>query len=192
VASGRTLYQVAGQGTQLYRAVDKAGRTVDFRFSKRRDGTAAKTFFHKAIRHEGRSPQTVTLVGYAASPRAVREMKTDDVLPRRTRLRTSKYLNNTVEQDHRGIKSRTLPMLGFKSFSAAVVTIAGVELLRLIHQAQFSLAASASKFMLRPHSRMQCSMTNRKPRRQKHVGRRGIYNKATFGDEPGSCVSLEK
>ena len=128
--------------------MDKSGQTVDFRLSKRRDVAAAKAFFRKAIRHEGRAPQTITLDGYAASHRAVREMKTDGVLPRRTRLRSSKYLNNLIEQDHRGIKSRTRPMLGFKSFSAAAVTIAGVELLRRIHKAQFSL----SRLRLQDHA----------------------------------------
>jgi len=67
-------------------------------------------------------------------------MKNDGQLPGRTRLRSSKYLNNLIEQDHRGIKSRTGPLLGFKSFSSAAITIAGVELLRRIHKAQFSLS----------------------------------------------------
>ncbi len=134
-----TYIRVRGEWTCLYRAVDKAGQTVDFRLSKRRDVEAAKAFFHKAIRHEGRPPQTITSDGYAASHRAVREMKNEGLLPRRTRLRSSKYLNNLIEQDHRGIKSRTGPMLGFKSFSSAAITIAGIELLRRIHKAQFSV-----------------------------------------------------
>jgi transposase-like protein len=134
-----TYIKVRGQWTYLYQAVEKAGQTVDFRLNKRRDVAAARAFFRKAIRHEGRPPQTITLDGYAASHRAVREMETDGVLPERTRLRSSKYLNNLIEQDHRGIKSRTRPMLGFKSLSAAAVRIAGVELLRRIHKAQFSL-----------------------------------------------------
>jgi transposase-like protein len=135
-----TYIKVRGRWTYLYRAVDKCGQTIDFRLSRTRDVSAAKAFFHKAIRHEGRPPQTITLDGYAASHRAVREMKNDGLLPGRTRLRSSKYLNNLIEQDHRGIKSRTDPMLGFKSFSLAASTIAGVELLRRIHKAQFSLS----------------------------------------------------
>lgn len=135
-----TYVKVRGEWTYLYRAVDKAGQTVDFRLSKRRDVDAAKAFFNKAIRHEGRPPRTITLDGYAASHRAVREMKNDGLLPRRTKLRSSKYLNNLIEQDHRGIKSRTNPMLGFKNFASAAITIAGVELLRRIHKAQFSFS----------------------------------------------------
>jgi transposase-like protein len=135
-----TYIKIRGQWTYLYRAVDKDGHTVDFRLSKRRDVEAAKAFFNQAIRHEGRPPQTITLDGYAASHRAVRELKKDGLLPERTRLRSSKYLNNLIEQDHRGIKCRTGPMLGFKSFSSAAIIIAEVELLRRIHKAQFSLS----------------------------------------------------
>ena len=67
---------------------------------------------------------TITLDGYAASHRAVREMRDDGLLPKRMKLRSSKYLNNLIEQDHRGIKSRTRPMLGFKSFASAANAIA--------------------------------------------------------------------
>ena len=134
-----TYIKIRGQWTYLYRAVDKSGQTIDFRLSSRRDVAAAKAFFKKAIRHEGRPPHTITLDGYAASPRAVRELRADGLLPRRTNLRSSKYLNNLIEQDHRGIKSRTRSMLGFKNFQSAAITIAGVELLRRIHKDQFAL-----------------------------------------------------
>jgi transposase-like protein len=56
-----------------------------------------------------------------------------------TRLRSSKYLNNMIEQDHRGVKSRINPMLGFKVFDRAAVTIAGVELLHRVRKGQFNL-----------------------------------------------------
>jgi len=44
-----------------------------------------------------------------------------------------------IEQDHRGVKSRINPMLGFKVFDRAAVTIAGVELLHRIRKGQFNL-----------------------------------------------------
>jgi transposase, IS6 family len=114
--------------------------TVDFRLSPRRDVAAAKAFLRKAIRGPGSGPRTVTLDGYAASHRAVREMKADGQLPRDTKLRSSKYLNNLVEQDHRGVKLWIRPMLGFKRFGTAAVTIAGTELLLRIRKGQFNLS----------------------------------------------------
>jgi transposase-like protein len=123
----------------LYRAVDREGKTVDFRLSRRRDVAAAKAFFRKAFKSQGSTPQTITLDGYAASHRAVDEMKADGQIPEGTKVRSSKYLNNLIEQDHRGVKSRLAPMLGFKGFRTAAITIAGVELLRRIHKGQFDL-----------------------------------------------------
>ena len=70
---------------------------------------------------------------------ALREMKADGERLADTKLRSSKYLNNLIEQDHRGVKLRIGPMLGFKWFRTAAVTIAGIELLRRIHKGQFNL-----------------------------------------------------
>ena len=134
-----TYLKVRGRWVYLYRAVDRDGNTVDFRLSPHRDTAAARAFFRKAIRTQGRTPVSITLDGYAASHRAVRAMQQDGLLPKPTKLRSSKYLNNLIEQDHRGIKSRTRPMLGFKNYDSAVITIAGVELLHRIRKQQFSL-----------------------------------------------------
>ena len=67
-------------------------------------------------------------------------MKVDGLLPADTKVRSSKYLNNLIEQDHRGVKLRVGPMLGFKWFRTAAIVIAGIELLRRIRKGQFSLA----------------------------------------------------
>ena len=112
---------------------------MDFRLSPKQDVAAAKAFFNKAIKNQRSAPTSITLDGYAASHRAVREMKTDGLLPEDTKLRSSKYLNNMIEQDHRGVKLRIGAMLGFKVFSNAAITIAGVELMRRIRKGQFNL-----------------------------------------------------
>jgi transposase-like protein len=134
-----TYVKIHGEWVYLYRAVDRAGNTVDFRLSPRRDVAAAKAFFRKAIKGQGSAPRSVTLDGYAASHRAIREMKADGELPADMKLRSSKYLNNLIEQDHRGVKLRIAPMLGFKRFVTAAITIAGIELLRRIRKGQFNL-----------------------------------------------------
>jgi transposase-like protein len=82
------------------------------------------------------------LDGYAASHRAVHEMKRDGLLPEDTKLRSSKYLNNLIEQDHRHIKSRINVMLGFKRFENATVIIAGIELMHRIRKGQFDVRSN--------------------------------------------------
>jgi len=125
----------------LYRAVDREGNTVDFRLSPTRDVAAAKASFRKALRTQRRAPVSITLDGYAASHRAVREMPREDDAWKHTKLRGSKYLNNPIEQGQRGIKSRTGPMLGFKDFDCAATDLAGIELLRRIRKGQFALGS---------------------------------------------------
>jgi hypothetical protein len=91
---------------------------VDFRLNAALGVAAAKVFFHKAIKGcQASGPRTVTLDGYATSHRAVREMKVE--LPVDTKVRSSTYLNNLLEQDRRDVKLRIGPMLGFKQFGTA-------------------------------------------------------------------------
>ena len=131
-----TYVKVRGEWVYLYRAVDKAGQTIDFYVSQNRDVNAAKGFLRRAMKHT-RIPTKITLDAYAASHRAVREMKEDMELPHRVRVRSSQYLNNLIEQDHRRVKQRLRPMLGFKRFDNAVITIAGIELAEKIKKGQF-------------------------------------------------------
>lgn len=134
-----TYVKMCGEWVYLSRAVDQDGQTVDFYLSKRRDVAAAKAFLKKAMKSQGQAPTIVTLDGYAASHRAVRELKEEGVLPEATTLRSSKYLNNMIEQDHRNIKGRLEPMLGLKQFANAKIVIAGIELMHRIRKGQFKL-----------------------------------------------------
>jgi transposase-like protein len=121
-----TYVKVRSEWVYLYRAVDKAGKTVDFLLSRQRDINAAKAFLRKAIKGQ-RVPAKVTLDAYAASHRAVADLKGDGELPKRVVVRSSKYLNNLIEQDHRRIKQRLRPMLGLKSFQTADIVIRGID-----------------------------------------------------------------
>jgi transposase-like protein len=134
-----TYVKIKGQWVYLYRAVDREGRTVDFRLSPRRNVAAAKAFLRKARKSQEAPPSSITLDGYAASHRAVREMQDQGELPHDAKLRSSKYLNNMIEQDHRNVKMRIGPMLGFKRFAYAATTIVGIELTHRIRKGQFLL-----------------------------------------------------
>ena len=92
----------------------------------------------------------ITLDGYATSHRAVVKLKTSGILPRRVQVRSCKYLNNVIEQDHRRIKQRIRPMLGFKRFETAVVTIRGIPVSRKIKKHQFNFRPLTGKAITAP------------------------------------------
>jgi transposase, IS6 family len=121
----------------LYRAVDGTGQTIDFMLSARRDKRAAKRFFRKALgRDNTPNPRTIVTDRLKSYPGALREMKRDRELWRFTRHRRGRWLNNRIEQDHRRIKRRTRPMLGFQSFWTARRTLAGVEAMAMLTKGQ--------------------------------------------------------
>jgi hypothetical protein len=78
-------------------------------------------------------------------PNVSTKLKTSGILPRRVQVRSCKYLNNVIEQDHRRIKQRIRPMLGFKRFETAAVTIQGNELAERIKKQQFNLKPLTGK-----------------------------------------------
>ena len=134
-----TYVKIKGRWTYLYRAVDKEGKTVDVLLRAKRDVAAAKAFFRRAFRGQGRPPHKITLDGYQASRRAAKEVLGEHPEGNRCAIRSSKYLNNLIEQDHRSIKLRLGPMLGLKRFRRAATTIAGIELMHRIRKGQFRL-----------------------------------------------------
>ena len=105
-----TYIKVGGQWKYLYRAVDKAGSTVDFLLRARRDKVAAPRYFEKAIGNNG-EPETVTIDKSGANLAALDALNAEREMP--IRIRQVKYLNNIVEQDHRAIKRIIRPMMGF-------------------------------------------------------------------------------
>jgi putative transposase len=109
-----TYIKVQGRWCYLYRAIDRFGALVDVRLSKTRDMEAAKAFFRSAKMVTGVIPARVTTDGHDSYPRAIRTELDGSV-----KHRTNQFLNNRIEQDHRGIKGRYGPMRGFKSHESA-------------------------------------------------------------------------
>jgi len=130
-----TYIKVNGVWVYLYRAVDSLGNTIEFLLRKHRDAAAAKAFFRKAFRNNG-YPEKVTIDKSGSNISALTEVNKKLSKAKKIKIRQVKYLNNIVEQDHRFIKKQTKPMLGFKSFHSARVTIAGIENIRMIQKEQ--------------------------------------------------------
>jgi transposase-like protein len=128
-----TYIRVQGRWCYLYRAIDRDGTLVDVRLSAARDVAAAETFFRPAWTATGVTPDRITTDGHDAYPRAIRNVFGDRVIHR-----TNRYLNNHLEQDHRGIKQRYRPTGGLKTFHTA---------------AQFCRVFDEVRAFLRPQSR---------------------------------------
>ncbi|OOG50389.1 IS6 family transposase [Polaromonas sp. C04] len=128
-----TCIKVSGQWKYLYRAVDRAGDTVDFLLTAKRDLAAARRFLERAISlHD--VPEKISIGKSNANTAAIESVKADagvDIL-----MRQNKYLNNIVEQDHRAIKRIIRPTLGFKSFWSARIIIVGIETMHMIRKGQ--------------------------------------------------------
>jgi transposase-like protein len=141
-----TYIKVRGQWKYLYRAIDSNGDTVEFWFSERRDLSAAKRFLRKALKRHGR-PERIVIDGSQTNREAILSCDMTDRLQDRSRrqlkpirIRQSQYLNNRIEQDHRAIKRRIRPMLGFKSANSARVILSGIEMIHMMRKGQAKYA----------------------------------------------------
>jgi putative transposase len=128
-----TYIKVKGEWNYLYRAVDRFGKTIDFLLTQQRDKKAARRFLNKAISRHG-VPDKITIDGSDANASAIESYNDDHGTS--IEIRQIKYLNNIVEQDHRGVKRVTRPMLGFKAFDAAQNTLTGIELMHMLRKGQ--------------------------------------------------------
>jgi putative transposase len=128
-----TYIRVKGEWRYLYRAMDKYGQTIDFLLTEHRDTEAALRFLKKAIHRHG-VPEKITIDGSEANEAAIKRYNEEHGTA--IEIRQIKYLNNMVEQDHRGVKRITRPMLGFKSFAAAQAILVGIELMHMLRKSQ--------------------------------------------------------
>ncbi|AZQ65616.1 IS6 family transposase (plasmid) [Flammeovirga pectinis] len=142
-----TYIKVNGVWMYLHRAVDKEGNTIDFYLSKNRDKKAALTFLRKAMGGNA-TPLKISIDKSGANISALDHLNEEYTLEGKPPIekRCSKYLNNRIEQDHRFIKKRVKPMLGFKSFDSAEHTISGIETIRMIQKNQLSDRKGMSNF----------------------------------------------
>ncbi|EIM30758.1 IS6 family transposase [Microvirga lotononidis] len=141
-----TYIKVRGRWTFLYRAIDSHGDTIEFWFSERCNLAAAKRFLNKALKRHGR-PERIVIDGSQTNREAILSCDTTDRLPDRSRrqlkpirILQNRYLNNRIEQDHRAIKRRVRPMLGFKSVDSARAILGGIEMVHMMRKGQATYA----------------------------------------------------
>jgi IS6 family transposase len=121
----------------LYRAVDSDGNTVEFMLSPGRGAVSVKRFFRKALRAKHTvAPRVINVDCNPSYPKAVSKLRKKGTLLQGCKLRPFKYLNNLIEQDHRFIKRRVNPGMGFGSFGTAWRTIQGYEATNQLRKGQ--------------------------------------------------------
>jgi transposase, IS6 family len=150
--------EAKGTWMYLYRAVDSEGNTLEFLLSPTRDAEAAERFFVKALHSSASSapeehpvqeqveeptaaadsnpttsaPRVIKVDKNETYPKAEAFLKANGTLPESVELRQVKYLDNMFEQDHRFIKRRVKPGLGFFSFETALNTLQGYEVMNMV------------------------------------------------------------
>jgi transposase-like protein len=118
-----TAVNVRGGRHYLYRAVDRYGKSVASFLCNDRSMESAQEFFLKSVVRPGVLwPRKINIDGNGATRRALRLLGDQDARWRAVEIRSRRYLNNVVEQDHRAIKQRCASMLHFKSHRSAAVT----------------------------------------------------------------------
>lgn len=132
-----TYVKVRGKWMYLYRAVDSSGQTLDFLLNQTRSKRAAKRFFRKVLgQPHVTKPRVITVDGNGAYPPSIADLKEEKLLNKQVQYRSNKYLNNRIEQDHRFIKRRVKPGLGFASYQTAWRTLQGYEALNILRKGQ--------------------------------------------------------
>ena len=133
---GETYLKVGGQSRYLYRAVDKAGQTIDLQ------GLPEKINLHKS----------------SANAAAIEGIRPDSGTDSSAEIgmRQSKYLNSPIAQDHRAVKPIVRPMLGLKTFRCARARLAGIETLHIIKNGQLEAVKDrASSAVNQPSERLR-------------------------------------
>jgi len=120
-----TYIKIEGRWCYFYRAIDKEGNLVDVYLSDVRDQAAAEAFFEQAQNTTGITPEQITTDKEPALYPAI-----ENVFGAGTKHRDSKYMNNVIEQDHRGIKSRCSVMKGFKNIFCSLKFCTAFEEIR--------------------------------------------------------------
>jgi IS6 family transposase len=100
--------------------------------SKKRDLTATRRFFTRALEH-GPRPSEVTTDRAPAYPRVL-----DELLPAACHV-IEQYANNPLESDHGQLKARVKPMRGLKQLRSAQVISTGHAFIQNLRRGHYEL-----------------------------------------------------
>lgn len=124
-----TYIKVKGKWHYLYRAIDSSGLTLDIWLRKKRDSKAAYAFFKRLVK-QFNEPRVLVTDKAPSLSCAFKQLKSAGYFTSTTH-RTSKYMNNIIEQDHRPIKKRHKL---YQSLRTASATIKGMETVHALYK----------------------------------------------------------
>jgi transposase-like protein len=142
-----TYVKIAGRWVYLYRAIDQFGQVIDVLVSEKRDLTATRQFFTRALKHSP-LPAEVSTDRAPAYSRAL-----DELLPSACHI-VEQYANNPVEADHGRLKARLRPIRGLHRLRSARVISAGHAFVQNLRRGHYELAVH-----LHPHHRIPAVFT---------------------------------
>jgi IS6 family transposase len=143
-----TYVKVAGRWVYLYRAIDQYGQVIEVLVSQKRDLTATRRFFTRALQH-GPHPSEVTTDRAPAYPRAL-----DELAPAARHI-TEQYANNPIEADHGRFKARLRPMRGLKQLRCARVISTGHAFVQNLRRGHYELGVD-----VHPRHRLPAAFTD--------------------------------
>ena len=132
-----TYVKIKGKWHYFYRAIDKNGNTLDWMLSRHRNKKSAKRFFKKVLGNAHTvNPRVINVDKSPTFPPALSELQEENEMPNDTKLRAIKYLNNSMENDHKFTKSKSRYRQWYQSFSTASNALNGMEAMRMIQTGQ--------------------------------------------------------
>ena len=132
-----TYVKINGKWHYLYRAIDKHGDALDWMLSLHLNKSAAKRFFKKLLGNKHSvNPRVINVDKSSTFPPALDELQATKKMPPNTKLRAIKYLNNSMENDHKSTKSKSRYRQWYQSFSTTRNTLDGMEAMRMLKKGQ--------------------------------------------------------
>ena len=102
-----------------------------------RNKKSAKRFIKKVLENTHTvNPRVINVDKGPTFPPALSELQTENEMPENTKLRAIKYLNNSMENDHKFTKSKSRYRQWYQSFYTAGNTLDGMEAMRVIQKGQ--------------------------------------------------------